>query len=72
MAKPFDYINEMVGKDVVIGIKGNREIKAKLVAYDIHLNLSLLKVNMKLENGQEINAEKMFLRGDSIVYIYSL
>lgn len=71
MAKPFDFVNEMVGKDIVIGIKGNREIKGKLVAYDIHLNLSLIKATMKLENGAEINVGKMFLRGDSIIYMYA-
>ena len=70
MTKPFDLINEMIGKEVVILIKGNKEIRAKLIAYDIHLNLSLAKAVIKNENGNEISTEKMFVRGDSIIYLY--
>jgi small nuclear ribonucleoprotein (snRNP)-like protein len=69
MSKPFDLINEMIGKEVLITIKGNKEIRARLMAYDIHLNLSLSKVVIKSESGNETTSEKMFLRGDSIVYI---
>ena len=69
MPKPFDLLNEMVGKNVVIGIKGNKEFKGRIVAFDIHMNLSLSNAVVADENGTK-EVQKLFLRGDSIVYLY--
>ena len=69
MPKPFDLLNELVGKQVVVGVKGGKEIRAKVVAFDIHMNLYLTGVKMVDESGEK-EMEKMFLRGDSVVYIY--
>ncbi|RME80021.1 MAG: small nuclear ribonucleoprotein [Methanobacteriota archaeon] len=69
MAKPFDLLNEMVGKNVVVGIKGGKEFRGKVLAFDIHMNLSLTDV--KIVVGEETKeVPKLFLRGDSIVYMY--
>ena len=69
MAKPFDLLNELVGKNAVIGLKGNKEVRGKIVAFDIHMNLYLSSAKVSLEEGSK-EVPKIFLRGDSVVYIH--
>ena len=71
--RPFDLLNEMLNKDIVLAIKGNTVFKGKLISYDIHMNLELFNVKQRKEDGsfpEESQISKMLIRGDSIVYLY--
>ncbi len=70
--RPFDLLNEMLNKEVVLAIKGNKVFKGKLISYDIHMNLELFSVKERKDDGSFSDAQisKMLIRGDSIVYVY--
>ena len=65
--RPFDLLNEMLNKNVVIAIKGDKTFKGKLVSYDIHMNLEMQNV---VKEGSDQTISKMLIRGDSIVLLY--
>ncbi len=52
-----------------MGLKGGRELRGKLLAFDVH-------VNLVLENAEEISGNEakrrygtMIIRGDNVVFI---
>ena len=69
ITRPFDLLNQALGKQVLIQLKGNRKIRGTLQAFDQHMNLVLENAEA-LEGDQP--AEKigsMILRGDNVIYI---
>lgn len=67
--RPLDTLQEAIGSTVLIRLKGNKELRGKLVSYDTH-------VNLVLENAEELQSEeaskrfgKMVIRGDNVVFI---
>ncbi len=63
--RPFDALNNSKGKEVVVELKNSKVFTGKLVAFDIHLNLSLTEAN---EEGSKDSGD-MIIRGDAIVSI---
>ena len=67
-SRPFDLLNDSIGKDVLVLLKGNVKIRGTLKAFDVHMNIVL-------ENAEELGAEgemktkygKVILRGDSVI-----
>ena len=69
--RPFDMLNEAIGKEVLILLKGDVSIRGTLKAFDVHLNLVLDSAE-KLENGEaKTKYGKLMVRGDSVVLISS-
>jgi len=67
--RPFDMLNEAIGKEVLILLKGNVSLRGTLKAFDVHLNLVLDSAEM-LENGEtKTKYGKLMVRGDSVVLI---
>lgn len=59
--RPLDLLNSLKGRLVEIKIKNSKEtIKAQLLAFDIHINLVIMK-----------DGKQEFIRGDEIVSIGS-
>lgn len=46
--EPMDMIQKMLNQQVLIKIRGNRELRGKLHAYDEHMNMILENVNETL------------------------
>lgn len=67
--RPFDILNQAVGSQVLIGLKGGREFRGKLVGFDVHVNLALEEAEELKENEATKRYGKMMIRGDSVVYI---
>jgi small nuclear ribonucleoprotein len=67
--RPFDMLNDSIGKEILVLLKGQVSIRGTLKAFDVHLNLVLDNAE-KLENGEtKTKYGKVMLRGDSVVLI---
>ncbi len=67
--RPFDILNAALNNNVVVGLKGGRDIRGLMVSYDVHMNIVLEKAE-ELEGGEvKRGMGTVLLRGDSVVYI---
>jgi small nuclear ribonucleoprotein len=67
--RPLDLLNNSKGKEVLVQLKGEKQIVGTLLAFDIHINLVLDNIK-EIENGQvKRNLGLGFLRGDTIIFI---
>jgi len=67
--RPFDILNAALNNNVVVGLKGGRDIRGLMVSYDVHMNIVLEKAE-ELVNGEvKRGIGTVLLRGDSVVYI---
>jgi len=67
--RPLDLLNQAKGKDVLVQLKGDKQLVGTLLAFDIHINLVM-------DNAREVQNSEVkrsigltFLRGDTIVFI---
>ncbi len=67
--RPFDLLSEAINKDVLIILKGGRQIRGNLKAYDIHMNLHLENASELVEGEMKTNYGKAFVRGDNVILI---
>ncbi|MBN2252003.1 MAG: small nuclear ribonucleoprotein [Candidatus Altiarchaeota archaeon] len=66
--KPLDTLGELLDNQVMVRLKNGLLIKGKLKAFDIHINLVLEDASFE-ENDVEKKFNKMFLRGDMVIFI---
>lgn len=66
--KPLDALNELIDNQVLVKLKNGLEIKGKLKAFDIHINLVLEDASFA-DNDVEKKFKQIFLRGDMIVFV---
>ena len=67
--RPFDILNAALNNNVVVGLKGGRDMRGLMVSYDVHMNIVLEKAE-ELANGEvKSGIGTVLLRGDSVVYI---
>ena len=67
--RPFDILNAALNNNVVVGLKGGRDMRGLMVSYDVHMNIVLEKAE-ELVNGEvKRGIGTVLLRGDSVVYI---
>lgn len=67
--RPFDLLNESIGRDVLVVLKGNIHIRGLLKAFDVHMNI-VLEGAEQLENGEpKTKYGKLILRGDNVLLI---
>ena len=67
--RPLDLLNNSKGKEVLVQLKGEKQIVGTLLAFDIHINLILDNIK-EIENGEiKRNLGLGFLRGDTIIFI---
>ncbi|KAL3460389.1 hypothetical protein BJX64DRAFT_290380 [Aspergillus heterothallicus] len=81
VSEPLDLVRLSLDEIVFVKLRGDRELKGRLHAYDSHCNLVLGDVEETIfvveddENNQEIirtikkQEEMLFVRGDSVVLI---
>ncbi len=67
--RPLDLLNNSKGKEVLVLLKGDKQVVGTLLAFDIHINLVLDNIK-EMQNGEiKRNLGLTFLRGDTIVFI---
>jgi len=67
--RPFDILNNSLNKDVIIRLKGNVEIRGRMISYDIHMNLVLENTEILINGEVDKKLGTMLLRGDSVIFI---
>ncbi len=68
-SRPFDLLNDSIGKEVLVVIKGNVRIRGTLKAFDVHMNIVLDNAE-EIENGEsKTKYGKLILRGDNVLLI---
>ncbi|KAI6245777.1 putative U6 snRNA-associated Sm-like protein LSm3 [Erysiphe necator] len=81
VSEPLDLVRLCLDEVVFVKLRGDRELKGRLHAYDSHCNLVMGDVEETVyvveedEQGQDIlktihkKSEMLFIRGDSVVLI---
>lgn len=67
--RPLDALNKAIGSTVLVGIKGGRELRGKLISYDTHLNLALEETEEVQSGEASKRFGTMIIRGDNVVFV---
>ena len=67
--RPLDLLNNSKNKEVLVHLKGDKQIVGTLLAFDIHINLVLDNTKEMENNEIKKNLGLTFLRGDTIIFI---
>jgi len=67
--RPLDLLNNSKGKEILVQLKGDRQLVGTLLAFDIHINVVLDNAKEVLNGEQKRSMGLTFLRGDTIVFI---
>jgi small nuclear ribonucleoprotein len=66
--KPLDALGELLDNQVLVRLKNGIEMRGKLKAFDIHINLVLEDAEFS-DNEVGRKFKRLFLRGDMILFI---
>ncbi len=67
--RPFDLLNDSLGKEVLVELKYNLTIRGVLKAFDVHMNIVLENAEQLENNVVKKKYGKLILRGDNVVLI---
>ena len=66
--KPLDALGELLDNQILVRLKNGMEIRGKLKAFDIHINLVLEDAEFQ-DGDVGKKFRRVFLRGDMILFI---
>ena len=66
---PKPFLNNCLGRPVVVKLKWNQEYKGILVSVDGYMNIRLAKSKEFIDGSLEISVGDIMIRGSSILYI---
>lgn len=69
MMKPLNVLNQAVGSNVMVVLKGGREYRGILDGYDPHMNLVLRNAEERLDGQPTRSLNVVIVRGDNVIYI---
>ncbi len=66
--KPLDALGNVLGNQILVRLKNGMEMRGKLKAFDIHLNIVLEDAEFT-DGDVERKFKTLFLRGDMILFV---
>ncbi|PKP51068.1 MAG: small nuclear ribonucleoprotein [Candidatus Altiarchaeales archaeon HGW-Altiarchaeales-3] len=66
--RPLDILSGLSNQRVLVRLKNGVEVRGELKAFDVHINLVLYDAEID-EGDITRKFQKMFLRGDMVIYI---
>lgn len=69
MMKPLSVLNQAVGKNVMVELKGGREYRGVLDGYDPHMNVVLRNAEERCDGQPTRRLSVVIVRGDNVIYI---
>jgi small nuclear ribonucleoprotein len=67
--RPLDLLNNSKGKEILVQLKGDKQLVGTLLAFDIHINVVLDSAKEVINGETKRSMGLTFLRGDTIVFI---
>ena len=67
--RPFDLLNDSLGKEVLVELKDGVSIRGTLKAFDVHMNVVLENAEQLINNEVKKKFGKLILRGDNVVLL---
>ena len=69
MMKPLSVLNQAVGKNVMVELKGRKEYRGVLDGYDPHMNVVLRNAEEYADGQLRRRLKVVIVRGDNVIYI---
>ncbi len=69
MMKPLSVLNQAVGKNVMVELKGRKEYRGVLDGYDPHMNVVLRNAEEYADGQLRRRLNVVIVRGDNVIYI---
>jgi small nuclear ribonucleoprotein len=67
--RPFDLLNKVLGKTVMVRLKGGKSIRGRITSFDAHMNL-VLEDAEEMEGGEtKAKIGTILLRGGNIIFV---
>lgn len=71
--KPLDILDRALNKEILLRLRGNKELRGVLRSFDVHLNLYLENAELTIDKGEEGSLKeelgRIILRGDNVVMV---
>ncbi len=69
ISRPFDMLNNAINKQILVQLKDNVQIRGKLKAFDVHMNIVIEDAEEIKDGKTKTKYVETLLRGDNIVWI---
>ena len=67
--RPFDLLNKVLGKKVMVRLKGSMSIRGTITSFDAHMNLVIDDAEELEEGEMKAKIGTILLRGGNIVFV---
>jgi small nuclear ribonucleoprotein (snRNP)-like protein len=69
VSRPFDLLNDALGKEALVILKAGRQVQGVLLAFDVHMNLVIDDAVLTDQDGTEKKLGRILVRGDTVVLV---
>ena len=69
VSRPFDLLNDALGKETYIILKAGRSVRGVLLAFDVHMNLVVDDAELTEQDGTVKKLGRILIRGDTVVIV---